>query len=129
MGINEYIQIGEKIKQARVAAKISQKSMANKLGLSVSTYSNYENGYREPPLEAIKQICDILGTDLSYLILGSGKINSEEHDRNGETRQIAEEILANPEMKTLFNVVRDITPEELKEIQKYIEFIKSKRSN
>lgn len=78
MGINEYIRIGEKIKQTRISAGLSQKEMAQKLGLSISTYSNYENGHREPPLEIIKAICDIVGTDLSVLILGTGTKEKED---------------------------------------------------
>ena len=78
MGINDFIKIGRKIKEARIAAKLTQKEMAKKLGLSVSTYSNYENEHREPPLEVIKSICDIVGTDLAVLILGTGiKQNNE----------------------------------------------------
>lgn len=108
MGINEYIKIGKKIKNARLAAKISQKDMAEKLGISPSTYSNYENGYREPPMEIIKEICDYLGTDLSYLILGD----------SFNTTQDCEILFDNNEF----------TEEELEEIKKYAEFIKSKRN-
>ena len=68
MGINQYIQIGSKIKEARLSKHISQKNMAEQLGLSVSTYSNYENNYREPKLETIEKICGILGITINELI-------------------------------------------------------------
>ena len=60
MGINKYIQIGSKMKDARISQHISQKDMAKRLGLTVSTYSNYENNYREPKLEVIENVCKIL---------------------------------------------------------------------
>ena len=74
MGINEYIQIGKRIKEARISKHISQKDMANRLGLSVSTYSNYENNYREPKLEVIEKICEILSITIEKLM------NTPEYD-------------------------------------------------
>lgn len=74
MGINQYIQIGSKIKDARLSKHISQKDMAERLGLSVSTYSNYENNYREPKLETIEKICEILGITIEELM------NTPEYD-------------------------------------------------
>lgn len=55
MGINQYIKIGSKIKKARISKGIRQKDMAEKLGLSISTYSNYENNYREPKLDIVER--------------------------------------------------------------------------
>lgn len=68
MGINQYIQIGSRIKEARLAKGIKQNKMAELLGISVSTYSNYENNYREPKLDLIHQICEILGIELDELL-------------------------------------------------------------
>lgn len=78
MGINQYIQIGSKIKNARLSKHISQKNMAERLGLSVSTYSNYENNYREPKLEIIKKTCDILGITIEEL-MNTPEYNPLEH--------------------------------------------------
>jgi len=52
------------LKSFRIGADISQKEMAAKLELSVPTYSNYENGYSEPPMEVIQKFCSIIGTPL-----------------------------------------------------------------
>lgn len=105
MGINDFIKIGRKIKEARIAAKLTQKEMAKKLGLSVSTYSNYENEHREPPLEVIKSICDIVGTDLAVLILGTGiKQNNESSVNTLEVN--TKNIKENPELFN--NILREI---------------------
>ena len=105
MGINDFIKIGRKIKEARIAAKLTQKEMAKKLGLSVSTYSNYENEHREPPLEVIKSICDIVGTDLAVLILGTGiKQNNESSVKTLEVN--TKNIKENPELFN--NILREI---------------------
>lgn len=68
MGINQYIKIGSKIKKARISKGIRQKDMAEKLGLSISTYSNYENNYREPKLDIVEKICEILDMTIDELM-------------------------------------------------------------
>lgn len=68
MGINEYIQIGQKMKNARQKLGISQKDMAALLNISTSTYSNYENGYREPTLETIALFCNKLNLTIDLLL-------------------------------------------------------------
>lgn len=80
MGINQYIQIGSKIKEARLAKGIKQNKMAERLGVSVSTYSNYENNYREPKLDLIHQICDILDIEIDDL-LGISQFDSNIADQ------------------------------------------------
>lgn len=64
MGINKFLKIGSKMKAYRKEAGISQLEMATKLKLSPSTYSNYENGHREPPLDIVVKFCDILSLDV-----------------------------------------------------------------
>ena len=54
MRIAHYLHVDKRLKSFRMGADISQKEMAAKLELSVPTYSNYENGYSEPPMELIR---------------------------------------------------------------------------
>ncbi len=68
MKLSEYLEVGKKMKTARTNAAVSQRDMAKKLGLSNSAYSNYENGYSEPPAEIIVKFCDILHISLDYLL-------------------------------------------------------------
>lgn len=67
MRISEYLQIGEKMKTARKSSPYSQRAMAKELDLTISTYSNYENGYSEPPMEVIEQFCNLLGITVNDL--------------------------------------------------------------
>lgn len=79
MRISEYLRVGEKLKLARKKSGYSQRSMATELGLSFSAYSNYENGYSEPPMEVIKKFCqinDIAVSDLFELKLEDYKVTS-----------------------------------------------------
>lgn len=68
MGINQYIKIGKKMKEIRMEKHCSQKETAKKLGLAISTYSNYENGYREPPMEVIQSFCTLFNLTVDELL-------------------------------------------------------------
>lgn len=68
MRLGEYFEIGKRMKQARTNAGINQRDMSAKLSLTNSSYSNYENGYSEPPVEVILKFCDILEITLEDLL-------------------------------------------------------------
>lgn len=68
MRLGEYLEIGRKIKAARTNAGINQRDMAVQLGITNSTYSNYENGYSEPPVEIILKFCEIIGISFEDLL-------------------------------------------------------------
>lgn len=61
MRISQYLHLDKRLKSLRIGADISQKKMAQMLNLSVPTYSNYENGYSEPPVEILEKVCEIIG--------------------------------------------------------------------
>lgn len=67
MRISHYLELDKKMKNMRVASGMSQKDMAAKLDLSVPSYSNYENGYSEPPMEILQKFCEILNVNVSDL--------------------------------------------------------------
>ncbi len=76
MRLGEYFEVGKRMKQARTNAGINQRDMSARLSLTNSSYSNYENGYSEPPVEIILKFCEVLGITLSDLLevkITSGK--------------------------------------------------------
>lgn len=67
MGVNEFVQIGTKIKRARKNKGYSQKQMAQLCEMPYSTYSNYENNNREPGTEQLEKIINVLGITMDQL--------------------------------------------------------------
>lgn len=71
MGLNEIVKIGNIIKKMRIQKGLSQKKMAELLGIPYSTYSNYENNNRTPDVDTLMRIAaaldvevwDLFGTD------------------------------------------------------------------
>ena len=114
-------------KRLRTSSRLTQAKMAEKLGISRSTIGMYETGAREPDFETLEKIADFFNVDTDYLLGRTEKTSIlpetiGHYYLNNETREIAQEVFENPELRSLFHVARDIPPERLKA---HIEFMKS----
>ena len=58
----------EKLKQLRKEMGVSQKIVAEALGITLSAYSNYEQGIREPNLQILASICKFYDVSADYLL-------------------------------------------------------------
>lgn len=65
--------IGENLKRARIARKVTAISLAEQLGITKSAVSSYETGRKSPSPEVAEKICDILNFPMSFF-LKDGKI-------------------------------------------------------
>lgn len=71
-------KIGRFIAENRKKKKITQSELAEKLGVTDRTISNWENGKNMPDLSLFKPLCDILGISINELMSGE-KINNKEY--------------------------------------------------
>lgn len=60
--------IGERIKQARKAAKLTQAQLAEKSGTATITIHQYESGKRKPRTEQLQAIAAALGVSVDSLL-------------------------------------------------------------
>lgn len=67
----------ENLKQARKASGMTQKEVADKIGVGQSTYKNYECGFREPNGDTMVQLANLFGVTTDYL-LGREVASAEE---------------------------------------------------
>ena len=58
------------VRRLREKKKFSQKSLADKVGISVSYVSMLERGQRSPPLETIEKMAKALGVPAASLLAG-----------------------------------------------------------
>lgn len=56
--------LGEKIKRHRKAKKLTQKQLAELLGVATGTIQQYELNKRQPRLETLDEIAQVLGVDV-----------------------------------------------------------------
>ena len=60
--------LGEKLKEARENANLSQQDVADKLNVSRQTVSKYELNINEPDLETLKELSYLYQVDINYLL-------------------------------------------------------------
>lgn len=60
--------MNKKLKELRQEKGVSQKEVASAIGVTLSAYSNYEQGIREPSYEILINICKYYGVTSDYLL-------------------------------------------------------------
>lgn len=116
----------EIFKYLRLREGLTQKEMADRLGIAKSTVSMYENGNREPDFELLEQIADYFNVDMNFLL---GKDKDERYFLDEKTTQIAQEIFDNEELKLLFDAAKDSSPEDLKTVHDMLLALKRKENH
>lgn len=76
-------KIGKFISKCRKANKITQSELADKLGVTDRSVSNWENGKNMPDLSLFKPLCDILNITINELLSGE-KINEDKYQEKLE---------------------------------------------
>ena len=100
------VKFAEMLKSLRTQKGVTQKEVAEYLGISVAAYSLYETGQREPRFEILEELSLYFNVSLSVLITGGDTLHPIAARLDGD----------------------EYTEEELKEIQQYAEYVKSKRT-
>ncbi len=99
---------------------VSAYKVAKETGVTQSTLSDWKRGRSTPKADNMKKIADYFNVSVDYLMTGEEKEGGETYYLNDETREIAQEIFENPDLRSLFDMSRKMPPERLKA---HIEFI------
>ena len=62
------ISFGKRLKELREENNLTQKELAEKLGINAVTYLHYEKEQRQPALELIADISVFYGVSVDYLL-------------------------------------------------------------
>lgn len=132
-----------RLKEARSKAGLSQKDLALKLGTSPQNLAQYENGKRNPKKETLVKIANALDMGVTYSQNGEAYFfcfvdpeeprNSENNLFNDSQLKDASDVSPSSQYNEPITIAAhfegdNFTPEELKQIEQFAEFIKSKRT-
>lgn len=62
------VNMGEKLKSLRVEKKLTQKQIADRIGLAISAVSSYESGTRYPSFDVLIKLAGIYHVSTDYLL-------------------------------------------------------------
>ncbi len=104
------------IRNLREDQDIKQKTIAEYLGVSQQSYSNYENGHREIPIWAVTKLANFYQVSIDYL-LGAEEGYAGSTDLSGK-------YLGDITMHDVVYDIQKLSPQNRRDLLKYIKFLK-----
>lgn len=93
---------------------VSAYKVAKETGVSQTTMSNWKSGRSIPKHEIMAKIAKYFNVSEEYLMTGVEKEGGEDYYLNEETKKIAQAIFENEDLRKLFDVSKDMSPEQIK---------------
>lgn len=107
MSANElnYVQLGQRIRAARIKKGLQQYEVAELAGLTASHMSHIETGQTKPSLPTVVKIANVLSVSLDELVCDSIDQSMHVHDL-----RIAEELsdCDSTELQSIFEIIRSV---------------------
>ena len=95
-----------RLKELRETLGLTQKELGQKIGYSQRAISNWETGITQPNIENLKQLADIFGTSIDYLLNFSDEWDNQPLQLSNNSSY----CLTDDELKIL-KYYRKLTPE------------------
>ncbi len=116
---------GDNLRSAREKTGMTQQQVADLMRISKSTYCGYETGKRQPDVQKIKVLSQILGISGDEL-LETGFVKNEmpSVDDDRELNEYLEALKSRPECRMLFQLAKGATKEEVEQAVKIIEALR-----
>ncbi len=83
-------------------------------GISTATLSDWKTGKSHPKADKIRILADYFGVSPEYIATGVEESQHHTYYTNETTARMAEDMATNPELRALYDVQRDMEPEDLK---------------
>ena len=112
-----YVQLGNRIAEARSKAGLTQAVLSKQLGVGSQTYAHYESGRLRTPVWHLRRVAEIL--DLPYETLIDGDPVSSARLKRGPR----------PTMETMFLKVAKLPKPKQKVIQELVEAMLAKEAS
>ena len=115
--------LGKIIKNLRKTNNLTQQEMADMLSIKRPTYTNYENGKIQPPVDKLELIAEHFHVSIDYLM---GRTDDPtpyrdvDSDLNGSPDEELKQLLSDPQMRVAFKDYSSWSDEDKREMIKII---------
>lgn len=100
--------------------------VSKETGVTQTSLSNWKTGRSTPSPGTLQKIADFFDVSLDYLMTGKEKDGGETYYLNEDTKEIAQEIFENKDLRMLFDASRDASAEDLKTVHDMMLALKRK---
>jgi transcriptional regulator with XRE-family HTH domain len=102
----------ERIKELMDKKGVTLYRLSKATGIPYSTLAHHKNGETKLGIEKIRKIADYFGVSVDYLM--GKEIIGEGYYINPETARIAQKYFEDSDLKALFDLASDSSPEDIK---------------
>lgn len=108
----------ERIKSARLSAGLSQKALADKIGISDAALSKIESGLNNPSRQTVIAISNALGVSLYWLDTGEGEMYEKSASQTLDA--ITARYNGSPTFRAMLDVYSKLSRAEQDAVEHYI---------
>ena len=117
--------LSTKLKELRAKRDMSQAELAEILGVTQQAVGRWEKELNMPDIETLNKIADYFHVTTDELL---GRETRGGYYVNAETAEIANALKEGDGMlRVMFDTVRKLPPEKMREAANYIEYLKAKQ--
>jgi transcriptional regulator with XRE-family HTH domain len=110
----------ERFEELRASRGITKKFIAQSLGRSATLCQDWKQKKSQPSEEQLRIVAEILGTSVGYL-MGEDVPAAESDD---ELMQLLASLREREDMRMLFKLAKDASPEDVRQAVKIIEALR-----
>ena len=104
---------------------VKASEVAKSLGMHQSVFTDWKTGRSKPKIDKLKKIAAYFGVSLDYLAYGEIPKGYYEND---ETAKMAQTLLERSDLKILFDLAEDATPQDVETAVSVLMALKEKES-
>lgn len=98
--------------------------VSKETGVAQSTLSDWKTGKSEPKIEKLQKIANYFGVSVNYFY--NEEENNEAYYLDNETKEIAQQIFENKDLRLLFDAARGCKPEDIQTVHTMLLALKKK---
>ena len=113
--------IYERFEELRASRGITKKFIAQSLGRSATLCQDWKQKKSQPSDEQLRIVAEILGTSPAYL---RGEVDDVSSGADCELEQLLTSLREREDMRMLFKLAKDASPEDVRQAVKIIEALR-----
>lgn len=110
------VTLGDRIREQRLKKGLTQRQLAEMIGVKHNSISDWENNKSEPDSNTIKLLMKALDVDANSLLGWNDTENIK-----SEAKKLSDEILNNPKINKMLSLLINMPDEDLNLVTSFIE--------